>query len=106
MSLKLIQKDLYKTAQAKGWYDKEVTFPDIVMRSILELAEAIEAYNIGKDFYYEENGKPEGIAVEIVDTIIPLLHFLEHHGIDADYVISRKNEYNKGRAHRHGNKKF
>lgn len=51
------------------------------------------------------NGKPEGIPIELADVIIRVLDYCGYAGIDIDAAISQKHEYNKTRPYRHGGKK-
>jgi len=71
-----------------------------------ELSEALEEYRNGKPMVYEENGKPEGIAVELIDCVIRIFDSLREWGVDVEEVLEMKMEYNKNRPYRHGNKKI
>ena len=52
-----------------------------------------------------DNGKPEGIPIELADVIIRVLDYCGYAGIDIDAAISQKHEYNRTRPYRHGGKK-
>ncbi len=71
-----------------------------------ELSEAFEEHRAGHavDEIYEKDGKPEGIPVELADTVIRIADFCGLHGIDLQQAIDIKLEYNKTRTYRHGNK--
>lgn len=49
-----------------------------------------------------QNGKPEGVGPELADTIIRILDYAEHVGLDMDMEVRRKMEHNAGREVRHG----
>jgi hypothetical protein len=49
--------------------------------------------------------KPCGIPSELADIIIRVLDSCHMYGIDIDQAVKEKNEYNKQRPYRHGNKK-
>ena len=49
--------------------------------------------------------KPEGVGVEIVDSIIRMLDTLKYFGVGVEYLMSLKHEYNKTRPRKH-NKEF
>lgn len=111
--------------------DGDRPFPEIVALCHSELSEALEEYRNGKPMAYingywpkydtgmttpkpikamqldewEDDEKPEGIAVEMIDCIIRILDWLGHEGIDVDTLMEKKVKYNEGREHRHGGKK-
>lgn len=106
---------IHKSAVEHGWWetedgkcdDGERNFAEICMMCVTELAEAVNEYRNDKPLLYEgEDGKPEGVAVEMVDCIIRLLDWLGHEGVDVDAVLSEKYSFNLTRPHRHGGKKL
>lgn len=74
-----------------------------------ELSEALEAWREGvgdqQDWLYYEGKKPEGIGIELVDTMIRILHTMAVHDQDIDELMRIKMEFNKTRPHRHGGKR-
>ena len=111
---------IHENAVAHGWWaqgvcdggdfridgDVDRPLPEILMLCVCELAESMEEYRNGKPLIYEgDNGKPEGIAVEMVDCIIRILDWMAHNGVDVDELIQKKHEYNRTRPYRHGGKK-
>lgn len=46
--------------------------------------------------------KPEGVGPELADTIIRILDYAEHVGLDMDFEVARKMEHNDTREIRHG----
>ena len=55
-----------------------------------------------EDLVYIAHGKPEGIAVEMMDCVIRIFDWLGKEGVDAELVLKMKHDYNKGRAYKHG----
>lgn len=68
-----------------------------------EISEALEELRSGSGERIE-NGKPEGLGVEVIDGIIRSLHLLHKRGIDIDAVLRQKLEFNKSRPFKHGRK--
>ncbi len=78
---------------------------------ISEISEALEELRTGRhplEIYHstDSNGikKPEGFGIELADVQIRLFHLFGLIGINADYVVSHKMEYNRLRPYRHGGK--
>jgi len=124
MNLNQLSKEIHENAVDHGWWDGDRTFGDIVALCHSELSEALEEYRAGKPTLYyncdghacdllecddcetqnERNGKPEGIAVEMIDCLIRILDWCGKEGVDVDQLLSLKHEYNKTRPYKHGGK--
>ena len=96
-----------------GFEEEERSFGDIIALIHSELSEALEEYRNGKEVacvYFEDDTrgepKPEGVPVELADTIIRILQYCDVKGIDIGYAIEAKMQYNLGREYRHGGKKL
>ena len=50
------------------------------------------------------DGKPEGIATEMIDCIIRILDWCGKENLDVDKLLELKHVYNKTRPYRHGGK--
>lgn len=120
---------IHKNAKAKGWWDDERQFPEIVALIHSEVSEALEEWRNGHDtheIYFPDSGghgpqapdetyaknwaeqfgwKPEGVPIELADVIIRILDYAGHLGLDIDRAVELKMEYNKTRPHRHGGKR-
>lgn len=125
-------KDIDKLAEAihaistdKGFTPPSLdNLPEKLMLSVSELAEALEEHRSDKPLvYYEENlqdglKKPEGILVEIADSVIRNLHMMHslleeanaHVNTEEQWtvsdVIDLKVRYNAGRPSMHGGRKY
>lgn len=103
--MKKLQKEIHENARDHGWWDEPRGFGDIVALCHSELSEALESYRNGEPFLWiGENGKPEGVAVEMADCIIRILDWAGRNDVDMDAIIREKHEYNKSRPYRHGGK--
>ena len=51
-------------------------------------------------------GKPEGVGSELADVLIRVFDIAEHYGLDMDYEVQRKMDYNETRELKHGGKKL
>lgn len=77
-------------------------------RMLLTIGEVIEAHNelreghTVQEVYYGPDGKPEGFAVEIVDSIIRDFDLLGRIGVLTGKLMAEKLAYNATRPHKHG----
>ena len=67
-----------------------------------EVSEALEAVRDGKYVAYEKDGKPEGMVVELADTVIRIFHLCDLLGLDLEDAVERKMAANQKRPYRHG----
>lgn len=105
-SIRSWTNEIHKNAVDHGWWESEERNTGEIISNIhAEVSEAWEAYREGKiDTTVEDNGKPEGLWVELADTVIRILDLCGRFEIDLEHIIAMKHEYNKGRPYRHGNK--
>jgi len=104
-----LQKEIHKNAIEHGWWDNKREFGTLISLCHTELSEAFEAFRDGANpaevFIDPESGKPEGIGVELADTVIRIMDTCEFYGIDLIALIEQKHEYNKTRPFKHGGKR-
>lgn len=104
MNIKKLQLDCYSLAVSKGWNERQVLIPEQVALICSEACEALEAWRNNEPISWTENTKPQGVASEYADIIIRVCHYASLLGIDLEYEIERKLEYNHSRPYRHGGK--
>ena len=124
MSIKELVKEIHENAVAHGWWEKDVSFGEIIALCHSELSEALEEYRNERPNVYEHciycdldtgNGfskdckiqkKPEGVAVELADCVIRIFDYCGKKNINIEEIIKLKHEYNKTRPYKHGGKKI
>jgi NTP pyrophosphatase (non-canonical NTP hydrolase) len=97
----------YQNAVDKGFHDDPRSVGDLIALMHSELSEAFEHYRDGHlpaDLFYTENGKPDGVAVELADVVIRIFDFCGRYRIDLETIIEQKMAYNATRPHKHGGK--
>ena len=104
MDISNLVNEAYHIAQQNGFYENKMkTVSDHLMHIVKEVSEAQEAYEENEDtygFYYSGNDqKPEGFSVELADIVILCASIAGHYGINLDYMIQEKLEYNKRREY-------
>ena len=106
-NLKTLQFKAHLLAREKGWWDVPRSFGDLIALCHSELSEALEEYRHGnapEKVYYDDDGKPMGVASELADVVIRIMDIAEYYRIDLQSAIEEKHNFNKGRKHRHEGK--
>lgn len=134
MDIKEISKEIYDNNVAKGFWDEDRNVGEMLMLVVSELSEALEAHRKDKysnrksmenDMHYArlsmdnfvvgdencmwianrfEGAVKDGFEDEISDAVIRLLDISQGLGIDLEWHIRAKLNYNKTRPHKHGKK--
>lgn len=99
-----IQKQIHETAVSKGWWETDREMGTLIALCHSELGEATEADR--KNLQSDHIPEFLGIEEEFADVIIRILDIAAHHNLRVIEAMFAKMEYNKGREHRHGGKKY
>lgn len=106
-----LQRDCWQVSEEHGWHDDlhEHTFLEKLVLVHSELSEALEEYRDGRGltevYYREQDGKPEGVPVELADAIIRICDLAEIYGMDLAGALKEKQFFNETRPYRHGGKR-
>lgn len=74
-------KEIHENAVAHGWWEQKRPIEESLALIHSEWSEALEAYRDDEPMVHVRDGKPEGIAVELIDGCIRILDFAAHEGI-------------------------
>lgn len=98
-------EEVHETAKAKGWWDAERNDGEVIALMHSELSEALEALRKGNlpDKHIHEYS---GLETELADVVIRIMDYSAGRGLRVAEAIEAKMDYNTGRAHKHGGKRF
>jgi NTP pyrophosphatase (non-canonical NTP hydrolase) len=100
-----ISKRVHQVAIEHGWWVEDRSGGECIALMHSELSEALEAMR--NDYPMSEKlSGVSAVAEELADTVIRIMDYAEHTGIDLASAILLKIAYNKNRLYRHGGKKF
>ena len=94
------QKQLYEECLAAGWdLTQQNSFAEECAHLHEEISEAFRVFRARKTFetWVDENGRPQGIPVELADVLIGLFYNAELHGFDLWEAVEQKRAYNRTR---------
>ena len=104
MELNKWAEEIHANSVTHGFWETERELPETLMLIVSELSEALEEARAGRPMHYIEDGKPEGIAVEMADALIRILDWFGKEGLDVEAIVREKHDYNKKRPYKHGKK--
>lgn len=91
------QKAIWLNAEQHGWHDPACDLRTDLLLIHSEVSEATEALRVNN---------MDGVAEELADVIIRVLHTAEKNGIDIAKTVWDKHVLNIARPYRHGGKAF
>jgi NTP pyrophosphatase (non-canonical NTP hydrolase) len=101
-----VSKEIFDTAQEKGWHDKPRSDAEAIMLAVCELAEGIEGLRAGNPPSDKIGTAAQGgfsqIEEEVADCFIRLMDLSTQRGWRVAEAMEAKRAYNLGRAYRHG----
>lgn len=104
VTINIFANQVHQNAVDHGWWNEKRTFGDICSLIHSEVSEAFEEHRNSKPMHYIVDGKPEGIAVELVDVVIRVFDYLVSEQIDIEALLLEKHQYNVTRPFKHGGK--
>lgn len=115
--------EVHRNAVEHGWWNPQPSFEAVIALCHSELSEALEARRNNEPLAWVDDGKPEGIATEMIDCVAGIdyastsdwvsvnLHFKRgnnRYDISHSWICSESKElkhlYNTTRPYRHGDK--
>jgi NTP pyrophosphatase (non-canonical NTP hydrolase) len=120
MTVNGLAKRAYDIAKEKGWHEHPNPLPEVFMKMVTEISEAMEEFRNNKphfyvmkdgkpevmppEFYLPRDGKPEGILTELADCVIRIMDTCGEMGWDLENAIIAKMDFNQTREYKHGGK--
>lgn len=100
------QRYIHATALEKGWWKGDREPLEVLALIHSEISEACEDFRDDEPpARYEDDGKPVGWAIELIDAMIRILDFLGANQVRTGVLMAEKTKYNDSREYRHGGKK-
>lgn len=100
-------KEAWDITDSKGFHTGRSILEKIAL-VMSELGEGVDAVRDSPKplYYHDYSSKPEGVSVELVDTIIRIMDMFVTEKWDLEEILRLKLEYNKTRSYKHGGKRY
>lgn len=85
LMLKKYCVDVYNNAVKHGWHEEDRPIGEVLALIHSEVSEALEEFRSGNQMVYFKEGKPEGIAIELVDAVIRIYDMFGCYGHEPKY---------------------
>ena len=99
--------ECWKNSEAHGFHDANISPAEYLALIHSEVSECLEEFRAGRnpsEIRHGNDGKPEGVPIELADVVIRVFDMAGEFGIDLESAIIEKHEFNKGRPFLHGKK--
>lgn len=103
-SFTYLQAECHAIARSKGWWEEDKNDGEAIALMHSELSEALEG--LRKPGPSDKIPEFSQVEEELADTVIRILDYSEARNLRLYDAILAKCDYNTGREHKHGGKKF
>lgn len=105
LAIKDFVEEVRQDNKMKGIYDSIGDPREYLAHIHSEVSEVYEELRMGSALtkvYHSEDGKPEGVPIELADVVLSCFRMAGLYGIDLEAAILEKHEYDRYRPFRHG----